>query len=152
MIVLAVLVALFVLFFLVKKHAGPAHLAVIAGLSVYSMCGEQITDWLSSIIPSAANDIIGAAVYIALVAAFPILLYIRSPRGGLGGIFHLVEAAIFAIVLTSLLAPVLAEFFTFDTLAEQIAGAIRNYEGPIVVVGVISAYVDILIYRSHPYL
>lgn len=151
MVILIALAAFFALFFLTKKHGGPAHLAVIAGLAVYETCGEQFASWISSINSAIPEDIIKSGVYVALVAVFPLLLYIRSPRGGLGGIFHIIEAAVFAIVLTSLLSPVLADFFTFDSLAETIAEMIEKYEGPIVVVGVISAYVDILIYRGHSY-
>ena len=150
MVILLTLAALFALFFLTKKHGGPAHLAVIAGLSVYELCGKEFANWLSSLTSVVSLELIETGVFVALVALFPLLLYLRSPRGGLGGIFHIIDAAVFALVLTALLSPVLARFFPFDSLSDQIAGIIANYEGWVVIVGIVSAYVDILIYRGYP--
>ena len=152
MVILITLGALFTLFFLTKKHPGPAHLAVIAGLSVYEMCGKAFSSWISSsVLTSVPLDLIEAGVFVLLVAAFPILLYLRSPRGGLGGIVHLIDAAVFALVLTALLSPVLAKFFPFDSLSDKISRVISQYEGWVVIVGIVSAYLDILIYRGgHP--
>ena len=149
MVILITLGALFTLFFLTKKHGGPAHLAVIAGLSVYEMCGKAFASWIFSINQTLSLELLETMIFVALVALFPLLLYFRSPRGGLGGIFHIIDAAVFALVLTALLSPVLAKFFPFDGLSEKIAGIIANYEGWVVIVGIVSAYVDILIYRGH---
>lgn len=151
MVIIAALIALFALFFLVKKHAGPAHLAVIAGLSVYEMFGKNLADWLNTMFPAAPLDLLEIIIYLALVAGFPLLLYLRSPRGGLGGIIHILDAAIFAIVLTALIAPALAHFFTFDSLATNISDIISAYEGWVVLAGIVTAYLDILIYKGHPY-
>lgn len=148
MVILVALGAFFTLFFLTKKHAGPAHLAVIAGLSVYEMCGRPFATWISSFLTNVPLDLIEAGVFIALVAAFPLLLYLRSPRGGLGGIVHLIDAAVFAIVLTALLSPILAKFFPFDSLSTQISAIISQYESWVVIAGIVSAYLDILIYRG----
>lgn len=151
MVILIALAALFALFFITKKHPGPAHLAVIAGLSVYEMFGKQAASWLSGVLPKNIDLFwIETGIYLALILVFPLILYLRSARGGLGGIIHLIDAAVFAVVLTALLAPVLAHFFAFDTLSTNLAGIIEKYEGWVVLVGIVSAYIDILIYRSHP--
>lgn len=151
MVIIAALIALFALFFLVKKHAGPAHLAVIAGLSVYEMFGKNLAEWINTMLPSAPLDLVEMIIYLALVAGFPLLLYLRSPRGGLGGIIHILDSAIFAIVLTALIAPALAHFFTFDSFAVNISNLISEYEGWVVLAGIITAYLDILVYKSRPF-
>ena len=149
MVILITLAALFALFYFTHKHSGPAHLAVIAGLAVYESFGNQFTEFAQRFADNVAPDLVQTGVYVALVAIFPLLLYIRSGHGGLGGIVHFAEAAIFAAVLTSLLAPVLSQFFSFDAIAVNLTNTISAYEGPIVLVGIIAAYVDILIYHDY---
>lgn len=148
MVIIATLVILFLIFFLLKHHAGPAHLAMIAGLSVYNMFGVQFADWLHQNIQNVPPDLIKTILYLALITVFPLLMYLRSRRGGLGGILRIAEAAIFAVIMTALLAAPLAKYLPFDTLSGQIATFIANIEGPLVLVGIISAYIDILFYRS----
>ncbi|MBR3264113.1 hypothetical protein IKF94_02700 [Candidatus Saccharibacteria bacterium] len=148
MILIALLVGLFVLFFVIRHHTGPAHLAMIAGLSVYNMFGASFADWTHKLLTSVPLEIIQAGVYLALILVFPLLLYLRSSRGGLSGILRILEAAAFAILLTALLSSTVAKFFTFDTIAIQISSFIASIEGPLVLVGILSAYFDIMMYRS----
>ena len=148
MVIIATLVILFLIFFLLKHHTGPAHLAMIAGLSVYDMFGVQFADWLHQNIPNIPLDVIKTILYLAFILVFPLLMYLRSRRGGLRGILRIIEAAIFAIIMTALLAAPLAKYLPFDTLSGQIATFIANIEGPLVLVGIISAYIDILFYRN----
>lgn len=148
MVIIALLVVLFLIFFFVRHHTGPAHLAMIAGLSVYEMFGTQFAEWIHKLIGGAPIDLIQTCVYVALVLAFPILLYLRSSRGGMFGILRVAEAALFAVLMTSLLSATVAKYVTFDTLATQVSGFISSIEGPIVLVGVISAYLDIVLYHE----
>lgn len=148
MVILIALVAFFAIFFAIHKHVGPAHLAVIAGISVYELLGENLTELIGKIATGYSANLIDALVYIALVAAFPLLLYFRSARGGTHGFLRIAEAAGFAALLALLLAPALSEIFTFDTLAEKLVSTIEPYEGIIVLVGIISAYLDILLYHK----
>jgi hypothetical protein len=149
MIVIATLIIFFGLFWFVRKHTGPAHLAVIAGLSVYSLLGPQILDLVGHTFADAPIDIIRECLYLALIVFFPLVLYFRSERGGLRGLLRLVDAAIFATLITTLISGVLARFFTFDVWANQIADAISGVEGIIIAVGIVAAYLDILLYRKH---
>ena len=149
MVILVTLAALFALFYFTHKHSGPAHLAVIAGLAVYESFGGQFSEVAQRLASGTDPTLVQNLVYVALVAVFPLLLYLRSGRGGLGGVVHFAEAAIFAAVLTSLLSPIIAQYCAFDTLAVNITDFIMAYEGPIVLVGVIAAYVDILIYHDY---
>ena len=68
------------------------------------------------------------------------------------GLLRLIEAGIFALLMTSLLAEPLAYFFQFDGLSHQIADFVRSIEGYIVLAGVATAYIDILFIRNrHDY-
>lgn len=147
MVIIATLIILFLIFFFFKRHSGPAHLAMIAGLSVYEMFGVQFSSWLHKLFTQVPIELTQTIVYLALIVAFPILLYIRSGRGGLTGIFRILEAALFACIMTALLSATLAKYLPFDTLSAQISSFISSIEGPIVLVGVISAYLDIMLYR-----
>lgn len=148
MIILITLVALFVLFFFVRHHTGPAHLAMIAGLSVYELFGVQFSEWIHSFATGMPLDLIKAIVYVALILVFPLILYLRSSRGGMSGILRIAEAALFSALLTSLLSATLAKYISFDGLATQISSFISSIEGTIVLVGIASAYFDILLYHK----
>lgn len=148
MIILITLVALFVLFFFVRHHTGPAHLAMIAGLSVYELFGVQFSEWIHSFATGMPLDLIKTIVYAALILVFPLILYLRSSRGGMSGILRIAEAALFSALLTSLLSATLAKFVSFDGLATQLSSFISSIEGTIVLVGIASAYFDILLYHK----
>lgn len=146
---IVVLAALILLFYLIRKHTGPAHLAVIAGVSVYNSFGTQCAEFLhANIFNSLELDLISACINLLLVLAFPLLLYFKSSRGGLFGILRIIEAVVFAAIVASLIAGPLAYFFPFDELSTEIYGFIKSIEGPIILFGVVSAYVDILTYRE----
>lgn len=148
MVIIATLVALFLLFFFLKRHAGPAHLAMIAGLSVYEMFGSQFVEWITKISDKIPAGLADTGVYVMLILVFPLLLYIRSHHGGMYGILRVAEAAVFAAILTALLSATLAKYLPFDTLSSQISGFISSIEGPLVFAGVIAAYVDVMVYHE----
>ena len=149
MVICITLAVLAFLFFAVRKHTGPAHLAMIAGLSVYEMFGRDFANWLRSLSINLPADTLDMIIYTLLILVFPLLLYFHSSRGGMHGILRLAEAAIFAILMTSLLAEPLAYFFQFDGLSHQIAGFVKQVEGYVVLAGVATAYIDIIFIR-HP--
>lgn len=151
MIIIALLAVLFALFFLIKKHTGPAMLAVIAGYSVYQTFGGQFLELAKHFAPESIPEAyIQAGICGLFVAVFPIILYLRSYHGGLFGILRIAEAAVMACIMTMLLAPVLTklDFLSFDALSQQIVDFIKNYEGIIMLAGIGSAYFDILMYRE----
>ena len=148
MVIIAVLVGLFVLFFFVRHHTGPAHLATIAGLSVYEMFGVQFTEWLHQTVGQIPIELSQAIVYLLLILIFPLILYLRSHRGGLRGILRIAEAALFSCIMTALLSTTIAKYLPFDTISTNISQFIASIEGPLVLVGVISAYLDLLLFRN----
>jgi hypothetical protein len=148
MVIIITLAFLLLVFFCVKKHTGPAHLAMIAGLSVYELFGRQFAESVHNLAEGSDLHLIEVIIYVALILIFPLLLYFRSARGGLHGLLRLAEAVIFAALLTSLLAASLAEFLPFDTLARDLAAFIKDIEGYIIIIGILSAYLDILLYHS----
>ena len=148
MVIIAVLVALFFIFFFVRHHAGPAHLAMIAGLSVYGMFGVQFSEWLHKLIGQIPIDVAEVVIYLALILIFPLILYFRSHRGGLSGILRVAEAAIFACIMTALLSATIAKYLPFDSISAHISTFISSIEGPLVLVGVIASYFDIIFYHE----
>jgi len=150
MIVGSVLVILFALFFFVRKNAGPTFLAIIAGLSVYSLFHQMFTDFIVSIFPAAPANLVNQCLYIAFILIFPLILYFRSSRGNIAGLFRLINAGVLAILLTSLLSDSLATYFAFDVIARDIADFVEKAKGIVVLVGVIFAYIEILFYRKPP--
>lgn len=147
--ILAVCLALLALvFFAVRKVAGPALLAVIAGVAVYQMFGVDLANQIVTWIPAWDIWWVEKIVYLVLVLVFPLLLYLRSPRGGRGGILRIAEAGVFAILLTALISGPLSAIFGFDTMAMDISNWIAGIQGYIVMAGIIFAYIDILFYRA----
>lgn len=148
MIIIGALVALFALFFVLKKHVGPAHLAVIAGVTVYDTFGGDVVNGLLNVIHGAPKDLLKIIVYLILVLGLPLLLYLRSSHGGLFGILRIAEAALFSALLVSLCAWCINYFAPFDTIGKNIVDVITQYKGIIMLAGVLFAYFDILFYRE----
>lgn len=148
MVIGATLIVLFGLFFFVKKHIGPSLLAVIAGLSVYEMFGTELADFLHRFFESAPTELLQNAVLLAFVLAFPLILYIRSYKGGLYGILRVAEAALFAAFITLMIAPAISYFANFDALSTEIVGYIESYRGLLVLAAVGTAYFDLLMYHE----
>lgn len=148
MVIIVALAFFLLLFFIMKRQVGPAMLAMIAGLSVYALFGADLASFIHGLIDNANLNLIKNLIYVVLVIVFPLLLYIRSNRGGLHGIFRLAESVAFALLLTSLIAGILSEFLPFDTLSRDISSFIESIKGYVVAAGVLLAYLDILFYRT----
>ena len=148
MILVAVLVVLFLLFFFIRHHFGPALLAMIAGLSIYELFGSNIVNWIHSIINQAPLDIIDSCVYAALILLFPLLLYLRSSKSKLFGLFRFVEALVFATLLTAFISTTISKYISFDSVAIQISNFIISIKGYLIVASIVAAYLDIILYRS----
>jgi hypothetical protein len=147
MVIIVALAVFILLFFLVRKHIGPAGLAMIAGVAVFEAFGRGFAEWILKMFEGVPLELVEMGVYVALVAGFPILLYLRTERGGLSGILRVAEAVIFSAILVSLISGPLAYFFPFDSLALEISEFIKGIWGPIVMTGVLVAYLDILVYH-----
>ncbi len=148
MVIILALVLLFAAFYFLKKHVGPAHLAVIAGISVYDSFGKNIAEGIHHIAKSAPVGLLEVAVFLILVLGLPMLLYLRSSRGGIFGILRITEAAIFAALLVSLCSWCIAYFIPLDGLSQNILSFIEAYKGIIMIAGIAFAYFDILMYRD----
>ena len=148
MIIIAALAILFALFFVLKKHVGPAHLAVIAGVTVYDTFGTDVVNGLLNVVHDVPRTLLEVIVFLILVLGLPLLLYLRSSRGGLFGILRLIEALLFSALLVSLCAWCINYFAPFDAIGKNIVDFIAKYKGIIMLAGVLSAYFDILFYRE----
>lgn len=149
MVIIATLVALFLVFFMLRKNIGLTVLAILAGLSVYELFGVNIAEFVhNQILSGVPLELIKNLVYIVFILVFPILLYVRSRRSCLFGIFRLAEAAIIAVLLTSLLASSISYFCSFDPLAKDILAFINNIKGPVLMGSIIAAYLDVILYRG----
>ena len=148
MIIIAALAILFALFFVLKKHVGPAHLAVIAGVTVYDTFGTDVVNGLLNVVHDVPKTLLEVIVFLILVLGLPLLLYLRSSRGGLFGILRLIEALLFSALLVSLCAWCINYFAPFDAIGKNIVDFIAKYKGIIMLAGVLSPYFDILFYRE----
>ena len=146
MIIIIVLALLFGAFFAVRKHMGPAVLAAIAGVAVAETFSPQIIQMLSS--TGLPDGKLKALIYLVFVVGFPMILYFKSSRGGMFGILRIGEALLLSALITSLVAPSIAELVSFDELSRQILGFINANLGLIMMIGIGTAYLDILFYRS----
>ena len=148
MVIIIVLALLFAAFFVVRKHMGPAVLAAIAGVAVVEAFSPQILQMLHNANFGLPDEKLKALIYLVFVVGFPMLLYFKSSRSGMLGILRIAEALLFSALLTSLLAPSISEWFAFDDLSRQVLGFISANLGLIMMVGIGTAYLDILFYRS----
>lgn len=148
MVLTILLIALFAIFFLLKRRIGVSLLAVIAGVSVYDMFGKEVSKFFSQAIQQAPKDLISTSIFLAFVLIFPLVIYFRSSKGGLFGIFRIVAAALFAAIITSICASHVITYFPADTISNQVIHFIEQFKGLILACGIAAAYVDILLYRG----
>jgi hypothetical protein len=148
MIPLALIVGLFVLYMLLSKHAGPAHLASVAGVSVNELFGGQVTNFIMSLAHSLPRDVVSKVVYVALVFGFPMILYFKSAKEK-RHLTTIVENAIFAILMAELIITPFVSVMAVDALGKACVKFVEISLPFVVVAGTITAYVDILLYRDH---
>jgi hypothetical protein len=151
MVIIVTLALLLLAFFFLRKSSSAALLAMIAGLAVFEMFGLDLANQIQIWFPEWDLWIIEKVIYFALILVFPMILYARSGRGGLHGILRLAHTAVIALFLTALLAQPLSEIFAFDDLSRDVATWIGSIQGIVVIVGLIGAYLDILLGRSADY-
>lgn len=147
MVIIVTLIAAFLIVFVIRKHTGVMHLAMLAGLGIYTMFHEIITNFISQTAGDIDSEFVNMIIYAILVVGFPLLLFLKSSRGGLSGILRLVEAAMTAIVVAVLLAEPLSFFFSFDSIATEMHNLIVQIEPPVLLASIIVAYLDILLSR-----
>lgn len=148
MVILFVLILFFAIFFAIRKHMGPAVLASIAGVAVAEAFSPQILQLLHNINFGLPDGKSKALIYLVFVIGFPMILYLKSSRGGMFGILRIAEALLLSALITSLLAGSIAEWFSFDDMSRQILSFINSNLGIIMMVGIGTAYLDIVFYRS----
>lgn len=148
MVILVILAVFFGIFLLIKHRIGPAQLAVIAGLSVYDSFGVKFADFLHNFFKNISVEHLASIAFLLFVVIFPLILYFRSHKGGLFGIFRIAASAVLSTLLATLIAPILADFFTFDTLSNDIVGFFNGIRDTVILVSITTAYLDILFYKD----
>lgn len=143
MIIIGILVALFIIFFLLKKHVGTAILASFAGAIVYNtISGFFITIHNSFHIPL---DVVESVAFFILVVALPFLVYFFSKRSWSPVAIRVLGSAVFTILIVSLCSGVISHVAPLDALSNNILGFVNGNRGIITTVGIIIAYFDVLL-------
>ncbi|MDR0591139.1 MAG: hypothetical protein LBG75_01055 [Candidatus Nomurabacteria bacterium] len=148
MIIGFVFIGLFLLFFLLGRYSGPAHLASIAGVAVNVEFGGQLVDWITKLSGESTRDLVTMIVYLVFVLGFPMILYLKSHRFRHGPVEAL-QTAVFALLVVTIIADPLAKLVTYDSLSVNITNILDSLLPYILVVATATGYVDILMYRRH---
>lgn len=148
MVIIATLVALFALFFFLRKNVGPAILGAIAGLTVYEMFSADLAAFIQSQLDGTPIELINTIIYLILVLGMPLVLYFQSRRGGLYGLLRIIEAALITALFTMLVADAISYFTPLDDLSQNILATINNFRGPILMASIAFAYFDVIFYRD----
>lgn len=147
--VLAVLMAtLLLICFTLRRHGGIAFLAALAGMYIHTQFSENFSDFLCNLMPAIDPWWCLRCLNLLFVLVFPMIIYIRASKGGLFGALRWVETFAFTFLITILVAPTLAEIFDFDDLAQTIVQGTAAIQAPMLVLGVILSYIDILIAKK----
>ena len=147
--VLVILMAVLLLAcFAMRRHGGIVFLASIAGMYIFNEFGQIFTDFICNLIPAVDEWWCLRCINLLFVLVFPMIIYFRASKGGLFGVLRLVETVAFAFLITVLVAPTLAEIFEFDDLAQLITQGIEVIRTPMIIIGIILSYVDILVAKK----
>jgi hypothetical protein len=147
MILLAVFVGLFLVFFLLGRYSGPAHLASIAGIAVNAEFGGRLVDMVVGVTGEGTRDLVVMGVYLMFVLIFPMILYLKSHRFK-HGLIEAIQTAIFALLVVTIIADPLSHLVGYDGLSVTINQLLDTYLPYILVVATATGYFDILMYRN----
>jgi hypothetical protein len=148
MIPIALIIGLFAVFVLASKHAGPTHLASIAGVAVNEMFGRHVTDFIVRFASDLPREAVSNKVYIALVLGFPIILYLKSAKEK-RSLFCMVEYAIYAVLTAELIILPFTSVLATDELGKTCVKIIEATLPYMIAIGTATSYWDILRYKSH---
>jgi energy-converting hydrogenase Eha subunit A len=147
MIIGSVFIGLFLLFFLLGRYSGPAHLASIAGVAVNAEFGGYLVNWVTKLTGESARDLVTMIVYLVFVLGFPMILYLKSHRFKHGPV-EAFQTAVFALLVVTIIADPLARLVNYDTLSATITSFLDAALPYILVVATATGYFDILMYRK----
>ena len=120
MIILLLIVLLFILFSMLRRHIGIALLATIDGNTIYSTFGNDLTDLFAKFLNGVPENTISSTIYISLVFLFPLILYFKSNKDSLFGILRFLESLIYAVLLVSICAAKINLLIPFDDISIQL--------------------------------
>ena len=143
-----ILVALIVLFILLRHHVGVPFLSMIAGVAVYDAFGASFAATVAQWIPAIDEGLASQIIYGVLVAGVPLVLYFRVGRSGLFGLLRIIESIILALLMVVLMSGIISTYFPLDKYSSEILGWINGVRGFLMMGGVIMAYVDVFFYHS----
>lgn len=143
MIILGILVALFVIFFFLKKHAGTAILASFAGAVVY----EAVNGFFVTLhkITNIPLDVIENAAFLILVLGLPLVVYFFSKRSWSPTPFRIVTCIVFSLLVVSLCSGLIRSVAPLDDLSKNILSFMTEYRGVISTISIIVAYFNVLL-------
>ena len=127
MIILLLIVLLFILFSMLRRHIGIALLATIAGNAIYSTFGNDLTELFAKFLNGIPENTISSTIYISLVFLFPLILYFKSNKDSLFGILRFLESLIYAVLLVSICAAKINLLIPFYDISIQL----RRHRAPL---------------------
>ena len=149
MIILLLIVLLFILFSMLRRHIGIALLATIAGNTIYSTFGNDLTELFAKFLNSVPENTLSSAIYISLVFLFPLILYFKSNKDSLFGILRFLESLIYAVLLVSICAAKINLLVPFDDISIQLLNFVAIVRPSLLLFAIIVAYLDILLSKSN---
>ena len=131
-------IALFLLFYLLRRHLGSPSLASIAGALIYNLFIEDITHLASSFTPTIPIS------YVQFFTLSLLTLFLRQPHSSSTGLFYIIECLGLTSFIFILLAPQLQLFLPFDQISTNILHTITPFYRLIILACAVFAYIDIL--------
>ena len=145
MIIIGALVALFLVFLLLKRHVGPAILASFAGCTVYNSI-HGFSGSLSDLTHIPSNTI-SLILFLLLVLVLPLIIYILSAKNWSPMIVRILFSAVAAVVITSFCTSITDFYEINDAIGKNILNFITANYNIIDPVGILFAYFDTIFYR-----
>ena len=137
-------IALFLLFYLLRRHLGSPSLASIAGALIYNLFIEDIAHLASSFTPTIPISYVQFFTLSLLTLLLPFILYLRQPHSSSTGLFYIIECLGLTSFIFILLAPQLQLFLPFDQISTNILHTITPFYRLTILACAVFAYIDIL--------
>lgn len=147
MIVVVVFAVLFLTFFFMRKHAGPALLAAAAGGLLNGLLNRDLTRFCAEILNGVPQGLISSFICLFFVLVLPMMLYFRGNRG-VGKVSRVLQSVALALLIVVLIIDPIEKIFILDEMSKVLVAILADLSKYVIITGIVLAYADILMYKE----
>ena len=146
MIIATFALALIIFLALSRRKFGLFILATSTGLVFNNYWNAEITDFITTASLNIPETTLSGIVGLVLIIVPGILILSKSSKED-NWIFGILGSVTSIVFLICIILPSFSQVFAFDAISQDIAGFIAEYADWIILIGIVSAILDVLAFN-----